>query len=162
MWFCDARLSRGPLGLALLSALLCLCGCGTTSKTSLFAVSGPGWQVREGQALWQPRQGFPQLGGEMVVASHQDGRCFIQFAKTPLPLVSVQTTGTNWLISFPSQRMAFTGNKKPPTRFAWLYLHAALSGAALPAELQFERKADGGWRLANLRSGESVEGFVAP
>ena len=28
-------------------------------------------------------RGLPELGGDLVVASHEDGRCLIQFAKTP-------------------------------------------------------------------------------
>ena len=96
------------------------------------------------------------------MASHEDGRCAIEFAKTPLSLVLAQTTRTNWLIAFPPRRMSFAGRRAPPTRFAWLYLHAALSGDSLPATLRFQRKPDGGWRLENTRSGETLEGFLAP
>ncbi len=78
-----------------------------------------------------------------------------------MSLVLAQTTRTNWLIQFPAGRMSFTGHGRPPTRFAWLYLHAALSGEPLPAPLRFERKPDGGWRLENTRSGETLEGFLA-
>ena len=96
------------------------------------------------------------------MASDADGRCAIQFTKTPLPLVLAQTTRTNWLIEFPPRRMSFGGHRTPPTRFAWLYLHAALSGDSLPSTLRFQRKPDGGWRLENTRSGETLEGFLAP
>ena len=96
------------------------------------------------------------------MVSHEDGRCAIEFAKTPLSLVSAQTTRTNWLIQFPAGRMGFTGRRQPPARFAWLYLHAALSGEPLPPPLRFARKPDGGWRLENTRTGETVEGFLAP
>ena len=96
------------------------------------------------------------------MVSHEDGRCAIEFAKTPLSLVSAQTTRTNWLIQFPAGRMDFTGRRQPPARFAWLYLHAALSGESLPPALRFERKPDGGWRLENTRTGETLEGFLGP
>ena len=96
------------------------------------------------------------------MASHEDGRCVIQFSKTPLPLVFAQTTRTNWLIEFPPQRMGRAGRQPPPVRFAWLYLPAALTGEPLPAELRFQHKPDGGWRLENTRSGETVEGFLGP
>jgi hypothetical protein len=139
-----------------------LCGGCQTATTSLFTASGAGWRVQQGQALWRPRSSFPELAGDLVLASHEDGRCFIQFAKTPMALVSAQTTRTNWLIQFPAGHMSFTGRRKPPTRFAWLYLHAALAGEQLPAALRFERKPDGGWRLENVRSGETLEGFLAP
>ena len=97
-----------------------------------------------------------------VLASHEDGRCLIQFAKTPMTLVSAQTTRTNWLIQFPPARMSFRGRRQPPTHFAWLYLYAALSGQPLAPPFRFEREPDGGWRLENPRSGETLKGFLAP
>ena len=60
---------------ALLSVAILSAGCRTASKTPLFTVSGPGWRVQEGQALWRPGRQFPELGGELVVASHEDGCC---------------------------------------------------------------------------------------
>jgi hypothetical protein len=97
-----------------------------------------------------------------VVASDHQGRCFIQFAKTPMSLVSGQTTPTHWLIQFPSGKMSFSGRGEPSTRFAWLHLPRALIGQPLPRSLHFELKPDGSWRLENSRSGETVEGFLAP
>jgi hypothetical protein len=96
------------------------------------------------------------------MASHDDGRCVVEFAKTPLPLVMVQTSSTQWFIEFPARRMSFGGRQPPPVRFAWVYLPAALSGDSLPSALHFQRKPDGGWRLENTRSGETVEGFLSP
>ena len=154
-------LSRPWLPSATLAILLLAAGCRTATQ-SLFTASGPAWRVEQGQALWRPRQGMPELAGELVVATHEDGRCLIQFSKDPLTLVSAQTTGTNWLIQFPPREMSFTGHRHPSVRFAWLFLHTALSGAPLPAPFRFERKPDGGWRLENTRSGETIEGFLAP
>jgi hypothetical protein len=153
-WFCP------PLGLVSLAILLLGSGCQTATEP--FTTSGPGWRVQEGQALWRARGRLPELGGEVVMASHADGRCVIQFAKTPLPLVLAQTTRTNWLIQFPPRRMSFAGRGAPPTRFAWLYLYAALAGERLPAHLRFQRTPAGGWRLENTRSGETLAGFLAP
>jgi hypothetical protein len=140
--------------------MLCA-GCCTAKKT-LFTASGPGWRVQEGQALWRPRRGFPELGGDLVVATDEHGRCLLQFSKTPLSLVSVQTTPTQWLIQFPPRGLGFSGGRRPPARFAWLYLRAALAGEQLPSALHFETKPDGGWRLENTRSGETLEGFLTP
>ena len=145
----------------MLAGLMFCGGCQTATK-SLFTVSGPGWHIQEGQALWCPRRGIPELGGDIVIARDADGRCFIQFAKTPMSLVCAQTTRTNWLIQFPPAQMNFGGHGRPPTRFAFLYLHAALAGEPLPRPLHFETKPDGGWRLENPRSGETLDGFVAP
>ena len=160
-WF-DTR-SLGPaLRLALVTVPLLLGGCRTAPHAPLFVATGPGWRVQQGQALWRPGSQLPELAGELLVASHDDGRCAIQFAKTPLPLVLAQTTRTNWLIEFPPRRMSFEGCHPPPIRFAWLHLSAALAGEPLPSPLRFQRKPDGGWRLENPRSGETVEGFLGP
>ena len=147
--------------LAGLTLLALFSGCQTPSEPFL-TTSGSGWRVQEGQALWRPGRRFPELGGELVLASHADGRGIIQFAKTPLPLVLAQTSQTNWLIQFPPRRMSFAGRGTPPTRFTWLYLPAALAGELLPAHLRFQRKPEGGWRLENTHSGETVEGFLVP
>ena len=155
------RLFRPVLWLALLTIALFSSGCQTATR-SLFTATGPGWHVQEGQALWRAGREYPELGGDLVLASDEDGRCLIQFAKTPMTIVSVQTTRTSWLIQFPPQRMGFSGREPGPARFAWLYLPAALSGETLPPPLRFERKPDGGWRLENTRSGETLEGFLAP
>jgi hypothetical protein len=147
---------------ALLLAILVLAAGCQTSRLALFTAAGPGWRVQEGQALWRPRHGLPELGGDLVMASHADGQCALEFAKTPVALVVAQTTRTNWLVRFPPRDMGFSGRGKPSVRFAWLYLHAALAGEPLPAQFRFERKPDGGWRLENTRTGETLEGYLAP
>ena len=113
------RSCRVLLGSVLLAILMSCGGC-RTATTSLFIASGPGWRVQQGQALWRPRRGFPELGGDLVMASDENGRCLIQFAKTPMSLVAAQTTRTNWLIQFPAANMSFTGHGRPSSRFAWL------------------------------------------
>ena len=137
-------------------------GCRTSPASALFSASGPGWRVQEGQVLWRPAANMTELGGELVVATHEDGRCSVQFSKTPLPLVLAQVTRTNWLIRFPPRRLAFSGPKPAPGRFTWLYVSDALSGAPLPAGYTFLRQPDGGWRLENHRTGETIQGYLSP
>jgi hypothetical protein len=148
--------------LVLLAGFPLCSGCRTTRESDLFSTAGPGWHVQQGQAIWRPRRSMPELGGDLVMASHVDRRCVVQFLKTPLSLVLAQTSRTNWLIEFPPRQLGFKGRGSPPKRFAWLYLHAALTGEPLPTGFEFKRKSDGGWRLENTRSGESVEGFLGP
>jgi hypothetical protein len=172
-------------GSALL-ALVALCGGCQSAGKSLFIASEPGWHVQEGQALWQPGKGYPELAGDIVLATHEDGRSLVQFSKTPLTLVSAQLTPTRWLVEFPPAGIGFSGMrqapvgpgaahlrapkdppsadaiKRPPTRFLWFYLNAALSSQPLPPQLRFERKPDGGWRLENMRTHEIVEGYLSP
>ena len=157
------RLERHWCRFLLWSALLACCGGCMTGGKSLFTVSGSGWQVQQGQALWCPRRGYPELGGDLLVARHEDGRCYLEFAKTPMVLVSVQTTPTRWRVLFPPRHIGFKGGGQPSLRYScWAFLPAALGGKPLPPALRYEPKADGGWRLVNTRSGETMEGFLSP
>lgn len=144
-----------------LAVLVLVCGCRTTIQ-SLFTATGPGWHVQQGQALWRPKSGLPEFGGDLVLAGSPDGRALIQFDKTPLSMVFAQTTSDRWLIRFPQRQMSFSGHGPAPTRFAWLYLPAALAGKSLPLTFHFERKPDGGWRLENTSTGEILEGYLSP
>ena len=145
----------------LLLSLALLCGCQTSTR-NLFSANGPGWRVQQGQALWRPKNGLPEFGGDLVVARDDDGRCLIQFDKTPMAILSAQVTTNRWLIKFPQREMSFSGCGAGWTRFAWLYLPAALDGKPLPKKFKFTQKPDGGWRLENSSTGESVEGFLSP
>jgi hypothetical protein len=79
-----------------------------------------------------------------------------------MAVLSAQTTTNRWLIKFPQRQMSFSGHGTGPTRFSWLYLPAALAGKPLPKNLHFTQKPDGGWRLENSRTGETLEGFLSP
>ena len=149
------------LPLILLAGLVFLSGCQTGTQ-SLFTATGPDWHVQQGQALWRPKRGLPEFGGDLVLASDDAGRCLIQFDKTPMAILSAQTTSNRWLIKFPQRNMSFSGHGPGSTRFGWLYLPRALDGKPLPKNFRFERKPDGGWRLENSRTGETVEGFLSP
>ena len=147
--------------LLLLASLAFLCGCQTATQ-SLFTTAGPDWHVQQGQALWRPKSGLPEFGGDLVLACYDAGRCLIQFDKTPMAILSAQTTSNRWLIKFPQKQWSFSGHGNAPKRFSWLYLPAALAGQPLPKPLHFETKPDGGWRLENSRTGETLEGFLSP
>ena len=157
-FFCQIRqwlICSLPVG------LLFLCGC-QTSTQSLFPTTGPDWHVQQGQALWRPKSGLPEFGGDLVLARDDAGNCLIQFDKTPLAILSAQTTSNRWLIKFPQKNWSFSGNGDAPLRLSWLYLPIALDGKPLPKQLHFENKPDGGWLLENSKTGEIVEGFLSP
>lgn len=157
----DVRPLLHFLSLVSLAGLLFLCGCQTRTQ-SLFTANGSGWRVQQGQALWRPKKGLPEFGGDLVLASDDAGRSLIQFDKTPMSIAFAQTTSNRWLIKFPQQQMSFSGHGPGPTRFGWLYLPTALAGKPLPKAFHFERKPDGGWRLENPHTGEILEGFLSP
>jgi hypothetical protein len=156
----EGHLPRLFLRSVLLAALVCLCGCRTPQ--SLFTATGSGWRIQQGQALWRPKSGLPEFGGDLVLARNPDGRELIQFDKTPMSIMFAQITSNRWLIRFPQRQLGFSGHEPAPTRFAWLYLPAALDGKPLPSRFQFERKPDGNWRLENTRTGEIIEGYLSP
>jgi len=156
------RTRAGRVEIIFMVAVLWLAGGCQSPVHSLFTAGGADWRVQQGQALWRPGRGLPEFGGDLVLASDGAGRHLIQFDKTPLTILSAQTTSNRWLIKFPQRDLSFSGFGPGPSRFGWLYLPAALDGKPLPKNLHFTRQADGGWRLENSRTGETVEGFLPP
>jgi hypothetical protein len=148
------------LQLFLLAGLFLFSGCATTPE-NLFTVSGPGWTVQQGQALWTPRSGAPQIGGDLVLAADGNGRALVQFEKMPMSLVTAQVTPEFWTIRFPQGGGFWKGHQPAPTRTIWLYLPAALAGKPLPEPLHFSQEQGGNWRLENVKTGEILEGFVS-
>ena len=155
------HLRRHFLASVFLAGLMFICGCQTATQ-SLFTATGPGWRVQQGQALWRPKSGLPEFGGDLVLARDDAGNCLIQFDKTPMAILSAQVTSNRWLIKFPQKNWSFSGRGEGSTRFAWLYLPAALAEKPLPKNFHFEKKPDGGWRLENSKTGETLEGFLSP
>ena len=152
------------LPLAGLLTLLLGAGCQTNSRPlPPVNLAEPGWTLRQGQAVWRSRRDAPELAGEILAASNTDGRALIQFTKTPLPLVCAQLTAEGgWQVELIPQKNLSTGQGVPPARLAWLQLARALNGLSVPPSVEFIRSQNGGWRLLNRDSGESVTGFFNP
>ena len=148
--------------LAELLVLMSLCACQTIGTISPIDLAEPGWRVRQGQAVWRVPGKGPELAGEMVLATNADGRCFLEFAKVPFPLVRARSGGARWEIEFPPQKLFFAGGGPPPRRLAWLQVCRGLAGKEVGAPWRFELRADGSWRLDNSRSKETVEGYLEP
>jgi hypothetical protein len=139
---------------------LVLAGCATTS-THLPPVNlkEPGWTIREGQAVWLRQRGGEGVAGEILVATRADGRAFVQFSKTPFPLIIAQETRERWAVEIPPQNKKYAGRGAPPKRLIWLYLARALQGKPPPSNWKWRQDADG-WHLETPR-GESVEGYFS-
>ncbi len=135
-------------------------GCSTAGIQKLSA--NEEWHIQEGQAAWRGGYDRPELAGDLLLATRGREAAIVNFSKTPLPFVEAQVTATNWHIEFPARKLKFGGRGKPPKRLGWLYLPAALAGEPLPGGFRFERQPAGGWRLENTRSGETIEGYLAP
>jgi len=150
-----------PFMIALL-AVWGLSACRTSHPLPPLDLLEPGWRVRQGQAVWFPRQHGPEIAGELLVATHPNGRTFLQFTKTPLPFVVAQTGTNDWQIAFVTDHRTFSGRGRPPKRLAWFQLGRCLAGGAPSAEWKWNYSDDGHWRLENRLNGQWLEGFVSP
>ncbi len=147
--------------LSSLASLLLLSGCNTLPPMPAVDLSQPGWTVREGQAIWKSGPKAPELAGDVLLATKAPGRTFVQFTKTPFPLLVAQTTGSSWEARIPVRNQRFSGRGHPPMRLIWLYLAKAMAGEPLPRKFKWTRNGEN-WRLENTARGEYIEGFFAP
>jgi hypothetical protein len=134
-------------------------GCATSRRLAPADLSAPGWTVQNGQAIW--KSGNSDLAGELIFARRSDGSTALQFIKTPLPLVTAQTRGDRWTITFVADNRTVSGRGAPPAQLLWLHLATALKRQTPPPPLAFATEADG-WRLENKGTGESIAGFLNP
>jgi hypothetical protein len=125
-------------------------------------LSQPGWHVRQGQAVWQPPGDRPELSGDLLVATRDNGDSFIQFSKNPFPMATAQTTSGRWRVEFGSGTYTFGGIGQPPDRFPWFELGPALAGVHLTTPWHFEHTSTNNWKLWNHRTGETLEGYLSP
>ena len=121
----------------------------------------PGWTVREGQAVWHLPRGESEIAGELLVATRTNGQTFVQFAKSPFPIVTAQTTDHRWQADFPPQGKHYAGRGMPPQRIIWFQLPRVLRNEPPPKDLSWHQD-DKSWRLENRKAGESVEGYFNP
>ncbi len=135
-------------------------GCRTVSvRIPPANLKEPGWTVHQGQAVWHiPRAGGREIAGEVLVATRLDGRAFVQFTKSPFPLVIAQASSEAWAVEFPPQNKHYSGRGAPPKRIIWLYLPRVLEGKAPPKGWTWKEDSSG-WRLANPGNGEFIEGY---
>lgn len=136
--------------------------CRTVREFPPADLTAPGWEVRRGQAVWHPPGSTPELAGDLLLASHPDGRVEVQFTKTPLPVVIARVTRKAWEIHFPTRHRTYAAPGRPTTRLIWFQLAPALRGEPLPPAWRWTAPAAGTWRLENVRTGEFLEGYLDP
>ena len=146
---------------AALALTICV-SCRTGPPLPPADLSGPGWQVRQGQAVWKPTKSRPELAVDLLLATNGSGNCFIQFTKTPFTLATAQVMNGAWQIDFGAGKFVWRGRGAPPKRFGWFQLPRALSSARLDPPWIFTRKPDDSWRLENPATGEFLEGVLFP
>ena len=136
-------------------------GCATAPMRPVDTTE-PGWTLREAQAVWKPNAKAPEIGGELLLASHPDGRSLAQFTKSPLPFVVAQTSATGWRIQFVPRHLSFSGRGKGPARLIWIYLGRILNGEPPPPPWSIAKASPGDWKLTNPKNGESLEVHLQP
>ena len=141
--------------LGLLLLLLGLLGCASTPPLEPVNLSAPGWQLKQGQAIWKPRADAPELAGDVILATHPHGS-YLTFSKT-LPIATVRWEGDRWEASFPPQDRSYSGRGNPPKRIAWFNLLKAIEGRELPEDWIYTEGADHSLMLLNRKTGERLE-----
>jgi len=146
--------------------LLLIIGLSTSCHTEVALgpanLSGSGWRVRQGQAVWKPTRSRPELAGEFLLATNASGDFFAQFAKPPFTLVVARSEGDRWQIEFGSGGYSRRGQGRRPGRFAWFQLPAALAGTRVGDDWRLDHPAVNSWRMENRRTGERLEGVFFP
>jgi hypothetical protein len=145
-----------PLLPATLLALL-LVSCRTAPLPPI-NLSAPGWHVMQGQAVWKPNRARPELAGDLLLATNDNGNLFVQFTKSPFPLVSAQVADGRWQIESGPKARTWGGHGTGPNRVGWFQLPGALAGGKPAAPWQFQRPTANSWRLENPQTGETLEG----
>jgi len=145
------------LGMAALGAA----GCVSAPRLPPVNLQQPGWTVHEGKAVWTKKRGAMGVAGEILLATRTDGRTFVQFSKTPFPLLTAQSTPTSWQVEVPAQNRRYAGRGRPPGRLIFLWLARVLEGEAPPKGWSWHSDQQG-WRLENPRTGEQIEGYFSP
>jgi len=143
-------------------AALAVGGCRSLPLQPPIDCSGPGWILREGQAVWRPRAGADGIAGDLLVATHPDGRSVVQFTKTPLPFIVAQRTAHGWQAQIIPRNKTYSGRGAPPARLLWLHLPEALAGRETGGGFSFSKRSAGGWLFERRATGESVDGFLEP
>ena len=135
-----------------------LTGCRSLPPLPQANLSEPGWKVYEGQAVWRAKKDAPEIAGEILLATNRNNGAFVQFTKTPFPIVIAQTTANAWQVEAPAKSRRYTRSGSPPARVLWLQLPRAFQGLPLPKKWSW-KNSDDGWRIENISTGESLEGF---
>jgi hypothetical protein len=133
--------------------------CNTLPPMRPVNLSEAGWKLQQGQALWQIKGNAPEIAGEILFARHPDGRTVLEFSKSPIPFVNVQTSNTLWQIEFVPQQKHYSGKGSPTPRLIWVHLSRGLAGEKLSEPLKFE-SASGDFTIENKKLGEKVTGYL--
>jgi hypothetical protein len=135
-----------------------LLGCHSLPPFPAANLKDPGWQVRQGQAVWKAKASMPEIAGDLIVAT-RPGEAFAQFSKPPFPLMTAQLRTNGWEILIPTQNKRFSAPGRPPARILLLQLAAFLEHQPAAKNWFYTNSTDGSWTIWNGKSGERMQGF---
>lgn len=158
------RSTRMRFLVASLGATLLGVGCRSLGEAPAMLPEFPtgGWHLRQGQAVWKASGRAPEIAGELTLATHPTGAVSVEFAKPPISLVVAQRTASGWRIESPNRSRAYAGRGQPPHRIVWFVLARCLQGSPAPRGWTFERHGPDAFLMRHERSGQSLEGYLAP
>ena len=130
-------------------------GC-TLHRMPPWNLEAPGWSSHEAAAVWRPRQGAPELTGELLIVNHIDGARLVQFSKQGIPLVVTRVDRQGWDIRSPMQSSVHSGKGRPPAGVLWFLVDEF--PPSRPAHSAWSlRLLDDAWILENKAKGEFLE-----
>jgi hypothetical protein len=147
--------------LACLAAAAFSLGCRTVCEPPPVDLSESGWQMRQGQAVWRAGRNDTEVAGELLVATHTDGRALVEFTKPPVSLMTAYSGPAGWQVRFAHGQSYRAGRGDASRQPCWLQLPRALRSETLPAAWSYSRS-DGSWRLENKETGEVLAGYFSP
>ena len=153
------RALHSATGCVIVGLLLIVCGC-AGPRLAPVDLQEPGWVVRESQVVWRPRRDAPELVGELMVATHPDGRRFVQHSKQALPLITAQESSRGWNLSSTLRRGRFGGGPPATDRVPWFQFSSIPPSLPVSSRWQLETGTNGMWRLSQPATGEVVEGGI--
>jgi hypothetical protein len=131
-------------------------GCATTGPMAPLDMSAPGWEVRQGQAIWRPDNKKPEIAGEIVLATNPNGNSYVQFSKT-IPIVSAQSSPDRWEAEFSPENKHYSGSGAGPARLVWVQLLRAIEGRELKGDWRLIHPSNDFIALEDDDSGERLE-----
>jgi hypothetical protein len=149
-------------GWLILGWLLFFVSCRNVQPLPAVNIHEPGWTVRQGQAVWQSKEGAERITGDLLLATRVDGQSLVQFSKMPFPTIVARISPGQWQAQFFPQNRTLSGRGQLPVELLWFQLPDAMAGKTLNRPWRFEQSESDGWRLRNEATGEYLEGYLAP
>src|SRR5687767_6632147 len=139
-----------------IAIFLWVSGCATGPPLPAANLQEPGWRILQGQAVWKSSKEAAEISGELLFASSGDGRTFLQFTKTPFPLVIAQRTPSQWQLQSAMKKKIYRAPGAPPARIIWFELMQRLQSrnAFTNGNWRWEPRTND-WKLSHTRTGET-------